>query len=179
MSGVQSESIRPRLRSEALFSVCQGAWNAMYRDFEREIISMVRSESDHIYLISVLNDGLTKATFPAGMALAPVGCHVVRFDIPATVANTYDRDESTACMTICIKLQNPNRELTCQATRENHTTAMDLRKVHNHQRTLRDAWPKLNGVVVRTTTVEAQHILSRKFRLMTATKKACVWVFRL
>ena len=52
-------------------SVYQGAWNVMYRNFEREIIPMARSESDHIYLIPVLNDSLTKALFPAGMALAP------------------------------------------------------------------------------------------------------------
>ena len=43
----------------------------MYRDFEREIIPMARSGGDHIHLISVLNDSLTKALFPAGMSLAP------------------------------------------------------------------------------------------------------------
>ena len=43
----------------------------MYRDFEREIIPMAQLEGDHIYLVSVLNDGLTKALFPAGMARAP------------------------------------------------------------------------------------------------------------
>lgn len=56
-----------REKGKTPFSIYQGAWSILQRDFEREIIPMARAEGTRISI----SDQMFRDVVPSGLALAP------------------------------------------------------------------------------------------------------------